>query len=414
LAIWGNEFYKNNPKISPIRGALSVFGLDVDAINVASFHGTSTTANDLNETHVLDMQLQHLGRTKGNAVPAVMQKYLTGHPKGAAAAWMFNGVLQVLDSGIIPGNRNADNIDEKLKEFEHVYFPSRSLQTDGVKAGLLKSFGFGQVGGEALLIHPDFLLATLDENEYTRYCAKREKRQEQAYRHLHDALAGVAPFVQVKTAPPYSDEDSAAVYLNPNARATFNTKQQKWSISAKPTNGAHNPQKPPTEKSGSSKKVAAASPVSQDDPESVAMSKVLIKMSMSQVTAEDKGVGVDIELLSALNLDNDTFLERNFTEAEQRYCFSTPDPRSSFTGRWSAKEAVLKAISNACPPDSPQLWKGAGAGLKDIEILPSENGSPAVNFHGDAAKIIEKVGIKSVKVSISHSGAYAMAMAYAK
>lgn len=115
-----------------------MFGLTVDDIEVASFHGTSTTANDINETHVLNMQMEHLGRTKGNILPAVMQKYLTGHPKGAAAAWMLNGVLQVLDSGIVPGNRNADNIDEKLKEFDYVHFPSRSIQTDGVKAGLLK------------------------------------------------------------------------------------------------------------------------------------------------------------------------------------------------------------------------------------------------------------------------------------
>jgi len=126
--------------------------------------------------------MKHLGRTKGNSIPAIMQKYLTGHPKGAAAAWMLNGVLQVLDSGIIPGNRNADNIDEHLKEFHYVTFPSRSLQTDGVKAALLKSFGFGQVGGEVLVIHPDYLFAALDEADYRKYQVKRDKRQESAYR----------------------------------------------------------------------------------------------------------------------------------------------------------------------------------------------------------------------------------------
>jgi fatty acid synthase subunit alpha len=44
-------------------------------------------------------------------VISIFQKYLTGHPKGAAAAWMMNGLIQSILSGIIPGNRNADNID---------------------------------------------------------------------------------------------------------------------------------------------------------------------------------------------------------------------------------------------------------------------------------------------------------------
>src|SRR5436190_1705952 len=42
------EFWKGNPEISPIRGALAVWGLTVDDISVVSFHGTSTKANDTN------------------------------------------------------------------------------------------------------------------------------------------------------------------------------------------------------------------------------------------------------------------------------------------------------------------------------------------------------------------------------
>jgi len=369
-----------------------VFGLGVNDIEVASFHGTSTTANDLNETHVLNMQMEHLGRTAGNVLPAIMQKYLTGHPKGAAAAWMVNGVLQVLDSGVIPGNRNADNIDEKLKEYDYVHFPSRSIQTDGVKAGLLKSFGFGQVGGEVLLIHPNYVLAALTEKEFDTYRAKRERRQEKSYRHLHDSLAGVAPFVQVKTTAPYTDDDAHAVYLNPNARARYNDKKKVWGISAK-QNGFAYGQAP--------------------NKESVEMSKALMQLSGAHQQGDERGVGVDIELLSAIDITNETFIERNFTEEEKKYCLAASDPHASFTGRWSAKEAVIKAISNSTPPGTPQVWKGAGAGLKEIEIVPSDNGSPQVRFHGEAAAIVEGLKIKSVKVSISHSGAYAVAMATA-
>jgi hypothetical protein len=51
-ATWGNTFYKSLPNIAPLRGALAVWGLGVDDIQVASFHGTSTNANDRNESQV--------------------------------------------------------------------------------------------------------------------------------------------------------------------------------------------------------------------------------------------------------------------------------------------------------------------------------------------------------------------------
>jgi 3-oxoacyl-(acyl-carrier-protein) synthase len=76
--------------------------------------------NDINESGVTNAQLAHLGRTKGNPCAVVCQKWLTGHPKGAAAAWMINGALQMLATGIVPGNRNADNVDPALESFEHL------------------------------------------------------------------------------------------------------------------------------------------------------------------------------------------------------------------------------------------------------------------------------------------------------
>ena len=89
----------NEPTIAPLRGALSVWGLTVDDIAVASFHGTGTTANDINESKVTNMQMEHLGRKKGNPLMVVCQKWLTGHPKGAAAAWMTNGLIQAMTTG---------------------------------------------------------------------------------------------------------------------------------------------------------------------------------------------------------------------------------------------------------------------------------------------------------------------------
>ncbi|KAJ1987194.1 fatty acid synthase alpha subunit Lsd1 [Coemansia umbellata] len=224
LDTWGNEFWKRNPYIAPLRGALAVWGLTIDDIGIVSFHGTSTKANDKNESEIVEQQLRHLGRTPGNVVFSICQKYLTGHPKGPASIWMLNGVLQSLHTGIVPGNRNADNIAAELEQYEYIVYPSRSIQTTGIKAGLLKSFGFGQVGAECLVVHPDYLFATLAEEQLEQYRCRVSQREAGFYRYKHDILAGIHPLVQVKESPPYTSEQEESLYLNPLQRLTFGNK----------------------------------------------------------------------------------------------------------------------------------------------------------------------------------------------
>ncbi|KAJ2091021.1 fatty acid synthase alpha subunit Lsd1 [Coemansia sp. RSA 986] len=219
--MWGNEFWKSNTNISPVRGSLAVWGLSVDDIGVASFHGTSTAANDKNESTILSTQFKHLGRISGHAVPVMCQKWLIGHSKAGAAMFMLNGALQSLCTGIVPGNRNADNIDDEFKSNEYALYLSRTIQTTGIKAAMLTSFGFGQVGGEVLLVHPDYLLATLQREQLEEYNNKLSKRNLKANRYWQDTLVGNHPFVQIKRKPPFSQEQEEQVYLNPAARAQF-------------------------------------------------------------------------------------------------------------------------------------------------------------------------------------------------
>ncbi|KAJ2452874.1 fatty acid synthase alpha subunit Lsd1 [Coemansia sp. RSA 2336] len=218
LDTWGTDFWQHTQHVSPLRGSLAAWGLCADDIGAASFHGTGTMANDLNESHVLNEQLQHIGRTPGHAVPAVCQKWLTGHPKGPAAAWMLNGALQCMRDGIVPGNRNADNIDSDLQKFEYVVYPSKSIRTRQIKAMLLKSFGFGQVGAEILVVHPDYLLATLSREELEKYNQSLARREKSAYRYWQDTFAANHQFVQLKSAPPFTPDQETAVYLDPSAR----------------------------------------------------------------------------------------------------------------------------------------------------------------------------------------------------
>lgn len=97
-----------DPRVGPMRRALAVWGLTADDIGVLSIHGTSTGANEKNETEMWHNILATMSRTHGNAVPIMAQKSLLGHSKGGSAAWQMAGLLQTVNTGIIPGNRNSE------------------------------------------------------------------------------------------------------------------------------------------------------------------------------------------------------------------------------------------------------------------------------------------------------------------
>ncbi|KAA8909923.1 hypothetical protein TRICI_004308 [Trichomonascus ciferrii] len=377
LNTWGNEFWKQDPRIAPLRGALATYNLTIDDLGVASFHGTSTKANDKNESAAINTMLNHLGRSKGNPVLGVFQKYLTGHPKGAAGAWMLNGALQILNTGLVPGNRNADNIDSVMQDFDKIVYPSVTVQTDGIKAASVTSFGFGQKGAQAVVIHSDYFYASLSKSTYEAYAKKVAARYSKAYRYWHNAIAENSMF-EAKDKPPYTDDQEATVYLNPLARVEKEQKTNALTFNKKTLKLADVP--------GGSNHTA----------------DVLAQMAKSTV-GDNGNVGVDVESVSAVNIDNATFVERNFTQQERDYCFAAPDPQASFAGTWSAKEAVFKSLGVAS--------KGAGAELQSIEIVRNAKGAPEVVLHGDAKSAAASKGVKNVKVSISHNDLQAIAVA---
>jgi phosphopantetheine--protein transferase-like protein len=61
----------------------------------------------------------------------------------------------------------------------------------------------------------------------------------------------------------------------------------------------------------------------------------------------NSGVGIDIELISAMPRTNDfredSFYTMNFTNSEIAYCILQPEPYASFGGLFAAKEAIVKA-----------------------------------------------------------------------
>ncbi|OBZ65349.1 hypothetical protein A0H81_14665 [Grifola frondosa] len=79
---------------------------------------------------------------------------------GGSAAWQLAGLFQSVESGIIPGNRNADNVDANFKKYTYLVFPSKMIHTDGIRTGVMSFFGFGQVVSTCLIINARDLLGT--------------------------------------------------------------------------------------------------------------------------------------------------------------------------------------------------------------------------------------------------------------
>lgn len=217
----GNGFWTGSPAIAPLRGALAVWGLGVDDVSVISFHGTSTKLNDRNEMDIIQRQMSHLSRTSGNVLLGIFQKHLTGHPKGPASSWMLNGCIQALRTGLVPGNRNADNVDKEMRQFDVIAVPNSSVQTDGISAFALNSFGFGQKGAQAVGVHPRFLYATLDAARYESYRMRVAERKRKAEQYLESSLTN-EKLVVLKTEPPFGPgEDEYRNVMNPSARAIW-------------------------------------------------------------------------------------------------------------------------------------------------------------------------------------------------
>lgn len=98
------------------------------------------------------------------------------------------------------------------------------------------------------------------------------------------------------------------------------------------------------------------------------------------------------------------FVERIFTAAEQAYAKANKNSIEKLAGRFAAKEAVLKLMGTG--------WRGKIA-WTDIEIVNNPAGQPEVKISGEIEKIAEKLGIKHISVSITHTANFAIASAVA-
>jgi len=345
-----------DPHVSPMRRSLAAFNLGIDDIDAISFHGTSTVANEKNESATHDASLKHLGRAPGHVAFVICQKNLTGHPKGGAAAWMLNGAIQSMLSGRIPGNHNLDNVGAELQKFNHLLYLSSPIQLDRpLNAVLITSFGFGQAGAEIMIVHPNRVFSCVSESAYKLYVEKNVIRQQNAQKIFSRALIK-NDIVKIKDTPPYAPEIEMDVLLHPLARVTKDEKKGNLEFSKKQ------------------------------------MSK--LTDDLQKVThAMNNSIGCDVEIVELFPHDNDIFVNRNFTLQEIEYCRAAASPQESFAGKWAAKEAVFKTIG---------VKGNTSDSMREIEIISTATG-PVTQLYGRALQMANANNIKSIKVSISHS-----------
>jgi holo-[acyl-carrier protein] synthase len=116
------------------------------------------------------------------------------------------------------------------------------------------------------------------------------------------------------------------------------------------------------------------------------------------------GTGIDIveclRIAQMIERHGELFITRVYTDAEIEYCTARKAATQHYSGRWAAKEAVLKALGTG--------WR-RGISWRDIEIRNDRKGAPTVNLRAGARDVMEKACIRRLHVSISHCRSFAVA-----
>ena len=116
------------------------------------------------------------------------------------------------------------------------------------------------------------------------------------------------------------------------------------------------------------------------------------------------GIGIDIIEISRIKESIDKygerFLEKIFTVKEIEYCEGKANKYQHYAARFSAKEAVAKALSTGWNNDFS--WQ-------NIEVFNEPTGMPYVKLTGKLREFLSDD--KELKISMSHSRDYVTCVA---
>jgi holo-[acyl-carrier protein] synthase len=116
------------------------------------------------------------------------------------------------------------------------------------------------------------------------------------------------------------------------------------------------------------------------------------------------GLGVDIaevgRLKAAIERHGETFLRRVYTPTERTYCERFKNKYERYAGRFAAKEAAMKALGTG--------WS-RGVRWVDVEVVREKGGRPTIKLAGEAVNVAERLGVKHISLSITHTADQALA-----
>ena len=128
------------------------------------------------------------------------------------------------------------------------------------------------------------------------------------------------------------------------------------------------------------------------------------------------GIGIDVVQIEAfaalLNEPGTVFALRTFTSRERqaasaRAAAGSGRPEIHLAARFAAKEACVKALSQALAPGP---LPRAAADLLEIEGRCDAEGRPSLLLSGRVRGLAEQAGVTGVHVSLSHDGGVATAI----
>ena len=116
------------------------------------------------------------------------------------------------------------------------------------------------------------------------------------------------------------------------------------------------------------------------------------------------GTGVDLvevpHIKASIERFGARFINRIYTPAEIAYVERKANRFERYAARFAAKEAGMKAIGTG--------WRH-GVRWQDFEVVNQRSGKPTLLFHGVAARVAGKLGVRNVSLSITHTAELGMA-----
>lgn len=116
------------------------------------------------------------------------------------------------------------------------------------------------------------------------------------------------------------------------------------------------------------------------------------------------GTGIDVveieRIAASIERYGARFVERIFTAKEIAYCQRKKNSAESFAARFAAKEAGAKALGTGIQ---------RGITWTEIEVRRAPGERPTLHFSGRALELAERLGVKRVSLSLTHSKAMALA-----